>query len=303
MDASPYRICDLVLDAGSLAKRSPEIEQERRVAVADLLQQNYFAPNGSEGGPYRLVLGLADNRLVFDIALESGDAHGRLMLSLTPFRAVVKDYFLLCDSYYAALSEAKPARIEAIDIGRRGLHDEGSKLLMERLKGKIAIDFDTARRLFTLICALQMKQVGAAPTSKTQSVLFVCTRNAVRSPMAAALARHCLGPSVHVASAGLHYGEPDAFAAEVAAEIGAPIHAYMPRTIEDLADESFDLVVSLSPEARDVAVELGRARDIAVEHWPTMDPSETEGSRAQVLDAYRALRDALLARVKERFGA
>ncbi|MEY4879536.1 MAG: hypothetical protein RJB62_1005, partial [Pseudomonadota bacterium] len=104
-----------------------------------------------------LHLGITENRLVMTIRLEDGEDHGRLVLSLTPFRRVVRDYFLVCESYYAATREAQPSRLEALDMGRRGLHDEGSRLLTERLNGKVAVDFETARRLFTLICVLHLK--------------------------------------------------------------------------------------------------------------------------------------------------
>ena len=114
-------------------------------------------PKGSPGGPYHVVLSTAEGRLVFDVRLAGGLEHGRVLLSLTPFRRVLKDYHQVCQTYYAAVREATPQRIEAIDMGRRGLHDEGSNLLRERLEGKIAMDFDTARRLFTLICALYLK--------------------------------------------------------------------------------------------------------------------------------------------------
>jgi uncharacterized protein (UPF0262 family) len=149
-----FRIDGVTLD-GAWSRRSPEIEQERKVAIYDLLAENHFAPRGSQGGPYHLVLGIAENRLVFDVRLGDGSAHGRVLLSLTPFKRVVKEYFAVCESYYAALRDA-PARLEAIDMGRRSLHDDGATLLRERLKGKIAIDFLTARRLFTLICALSL---------------------------------------------------------------------------------------------------------------------------------------------------
>jgi uncharacterized protein (UPF0262 family) len=116
-----------------------------------------FAPTGHEGGPYTLRLGISENRLAFDIRLSDGTALIVHMLSLTPFRKIVKDYFLICESYYQAIRTAMPSQIEAIDMGRRGLHDEGSRLLMDRLSGKVEVDFDTARRLFTLICVLHWK--------------------------------------------------------------------------------------------------------------------------------------------------
>jgi uncharacterized protein (UPF0262 family) len=153
-----YRIAHIVLDEGSLSKRSREIEHEREIALHDLLEQNHFQLKGSSGGPYHLLLSIVEHRLVFEIKLADGAEHGRLLLSLTPFRRVVKDYFLVCESYYAAVREARSAQIEAIDMGRRGLHNDGAKLLQERLKGKIEMDFDTARRLFTLICVLHLKR-------------------------------------------------------------------------------------------------------------------------------------------------
>lgn len=154
---SSYRLAGIVLDEKSVVRRTREIEQDREIAIYDLLEANSFKPVGSAGGPYNLVLAIEENRLVFDIHLENNDPHGKVMLSLTPFRKVIKDYFLVCESYYKAIRHAPPSQIEALDMGRRGLHDEGSRLLEERLKGKIELDFDTARRLFTLICVLHLK--------------------------------------------------------------------------------------------------------------------------------------------------
>ena len=156
-DESSFRLTAITLDERSIVRRTREIEQERDIAIYDLLESNSFAPEGSPGGPYKLMLGVEENRLTFDIALEDGTPHGKIMLSLTPFRRVVKDYFLICDSYYKAIRTAPPSQIEALDMGRRGLHNEGSDLLRERLKGKIEIDHDTARRIFTLICVLHLK--------------------------------------------------------------------------------------------------------------------------------------------------
>ena len=156
-DASLFRLVAVELDERTLVRRTREIEQEREVAIYDLLESNSFAPRGSEGGPYRLVLAVEENRLAFNIALEDGAPHGRVVLSLTPFRRIIKDYFLICDSYFKAIRNAPPHQIEALDMGRRGLHDEGSKILCGRLEGKIDVDFDTARRLFTLLCVLHLK--------------------------------------------------------------------------------------------------------------------------------------------------
>lgn len=152
------RLVEVVLDEASIAPRGPDVEHERRIAIFDLLEQNHFAPEGGhDRGPYVLRLGIQENRLVFQIALESGETHAIHVLSLTPLKRVIRDYFVVCDTYYQAIRSASPSQIEAIDMGRRGLHDEGSQLLRDRLTGKITVDHDTARRLFTLICALHIK--------------------------------------------------------------------------------------------------------------------------------------------------
>jgi uncharacterized protein (UPF0262 family) len=152
-----HRVGAIILDEKSVVRRSLEVEQEREVAISDLLENNHFKPKGSTGGPYRLALSVRENRLVFDIARENGQRVGRILLSLAPFRNIVKDYFLICDSYYKAMRTAPPAQIESLDMGRRALHNEGTELLLKRLAGKIETDFDTARRLFTLICVLHLK--------------------------------------------------------------------------------------------------------------------------------------------------
>jgi uncharacterized protein (UPF0262 family) len=154
---SPYRIMAIELDERTVARRSHEIESERQIALYDLLEANRFKPRDSAGGPYSLILGVAENRLVFDIRVNGGEEHGKIMLSLTPLRRLIKDYGLICESYYAAIRNAPPSQIEAIDMGRRGMHNEGAELLRERLKGKVELDSDTARRLFTLICVLHLK--------------------------------------------------------------------------------------------------------------------------------------------------
>ena len=152
-----HRIGAIILDEKSVVRRSSEVEQEREVAISDLLERNLFRPKGSAGGPYRLALSVKENRLVFDIARENGQRAGRVLLSLAPFRRIVKDYFLVCDSYYKAMRSAPPSQIESLDMGRRAVHNEGTELLMKRLHGKIETDFETARRLFTLICVLHLK--------------------------------------------------------------------------------------------------------------------------------------------------
>jgi uncharacterized protein (UPF0262 family) len=156
-DQSKQRLVKVTLDEGSIGRSSQDIEHERAVAIYDLLEDNCFAPVDHDGGPYALHLSISENRLVFDIRSDDGAPVMAHLLSLTPLRKIVKDYFLVCDSYYKAIRTSTPSQIEAIDMGRRGLHNEGSELLMERLKEKIAVDFDTARRLFTLICVLHWK--------------------------------------------------------------------------------------------------------------------------------------------------
>ncbi len=145
------------LDEGSIARGSSNIDHEREVAILDLIDQNVFAVVGRDDGPYSLSLAIADDRLVMAITAERSEGEVRHMLSLTSLRRIIKDYFIVCDTYYDAIRSAPPSRIQSIDMGRRALHDEGSHLLTERLKDKIAIDHDTARRLFTLICALHWK--------------------------------------------------------------------------------------------------------------------------------------------------
>lgn len=151
------RLVEITLDEKSVGRNTSDVEHERKVAIFDLLDDNVFALADGTDGPYTLHLSIAENRLVFAVGDKDWKPVTHFMLSLSPFRKIVKDYFLVCESYYAAIKTAPPSRIEALDMGRRGLHNEGSQLLMQRLDGKIETDFDTARRLFTLICALHWK--------------------------------------------------------------------------------------------------------------------------------------------------
>ncbi len=149
---SEHRLSSVELDAATLPAATAEIEHERRVAIFDLVEKNSFEPAGADSGPYALKLSLVDGRLVFDITGPGfARAHG---LSLSPLNKVVKDYIAICDSYYEALRGTSPGQIEAVDMGRRGLHNEGAELLKARLDGKITIDHETARRMFTLVTAL-----------------------------------------------------------------------------------------------------------------------------------------------------
>jgi uncharacterized protein (UPF0262 family) len=153
MAKGDFRLCDVVLD-DSIGRSTPDVEHERAVAIFDLIEENRFEPVGHEGGPYRLNISLVEQKLVFSITTEAGEAVATHILSLTPFRRIIKDYFMICESYYEAIRSSTPSQIEAIDMGRRGIHNDGSETLQDRLKGKIALDFDTARRLFTLVCVL-----------------------------------------------------------------------------------------------------------------------------------------------------
>jgi len=155
---SKQRLVAVTLDEASIGRSNADVEHERKIAIYDLLEQNSFVPVGHEGdGPYTLHLSINGNRLVFDIRREDGTPVMAHLFSLSPLRRIVKDYYLICDSYYQAIRTATPDKIEAIDMGRRGIHNEGSRILMERLKDKVAIDIDTARRLFTLICVLHWR--------------------------------------------------------------------------------------------------------------------------------------------------
>ena len=156
-DDTDNRIVAVTLDEESIGRSGPDIEHERAIAIYDLVEKNLFAPEGAATGPFTLHIGITGNRLMFDIRREDGAPVVAHLLSLTPFRRIVKDYFMICDSYYQAIRTATPDKIEAIDMGRRGIHDEGSHTLMDRLKGKVRIDFETARRLFTLISVLHWK--------------------------------------------------------------------------------------------------------------------------------------------------
>ena len=153
------RLCQIEIDEKGLARPTPEIEQERRVAIFDLLEENSFAlpprpDRETPEGPFKLHLAIRDGRLVFDIATEEGVKVAEFHLSLGPFRQVVKDYFQICESYFDAVKRLPPSQIEAIDMARRAIHNEGAAILQERLDGKAVVDTDTARRLFTLICVL-----------------------------------------------------------------------------------------------------------------------------------------------------
>ncbi|MBF0168456.1 MAG: UPF0262 family protein [Alphaproteobacteria bacterium] len=151
------RLVHVVLDEKTLVRRRPEVEHERAVAIYDLIEENTFQPIGDWQGPFTLHLAMEDSRLAFDIRTEDGIGLVCVAIDVKPFYGLIKDYFIVCDSYFASIKLAPLSKIEAADMARRSLHNEGAKLLMERLKGRIDIDFDTARRLFTLVCVLHIR--------------------------------------------------------------------------------------------------------------------------------------------------
>lgn len=152
-----HTLIHIQLDEKTMVRRKPEVEHERQVAIYDLIEDNHFALAGDIDGPYALHLSMEDNRLQFDVRSQDGMPLAKVALPLKPFQAIVKDYFIVCETYYNAIKKATPSQIEGIDVGRRGLHNEGSQMLLDRLAGKIDIDFGTARRLFTLICVLHVR--------------------------------------------------------------------------------------------------------------------------------------------------
>jgi len=157
-DASgAWRIAGITLDEHTVVRRSPDIEHERAVAIFDLLEENHFKPASGCAGPYNLHLAVEENRLNIEICSAANGSSETVVLPLAPFRGIVRDYFMVCESYYEAIRRSSLAQIEAIDMGRRLLHNEGSSLLVERLADKVEIDLDTARRLFTLICVLHLR--------------------------------------------------------------------------------------------------------------------------------------------------
>ena len=160
--STDHYIVELNIDEDSLPPASPDMVHERRVAIFDLLEENVFHPEGSDAGPYIVKICLRDNKLILEIARSNGAPRDDVSFSLTPFRRIIKDYFMICESYHNAIRTAMPAQIEAIDMGRRGLHNEGSRMLTDSLRNKVEVDFQTSRRLFTLICALHRRQAGDA---------------------------------------------------------------------------------------------------------------------------------------------
>ncbi len=296
------RIVTVTLDPSTITSIDPDVVHEWRIAIYDLLADNAFAPARVEAtGPFALHVSIIGNSIVLDVR-DPDDfrpiaAH---YLSLTPFRRLIRDYFRIRENYYEAIRSAQPYQIETVDMARRGLHNEAAELLRTRLDNKLTIDLNTARRLFTLICAVQPyasridESKSALPT-----VLFVCSMNSVRSPIAAALARQLFPGRLLARSVGVNGGKADKFVHQVMEEIGIDMSVHTPHTMAELVANRFDLVVTLSEDAQ-AAVRRRGLEMGAMEHWPVPDPSLIEGNRTVVLDAYRALRDDLRQRVQAR---
>jgi len=301
-DSRTDRIVTVTLDPNTITSIDPDEVHEWRIAIYDLVEDNKFRPaRVKTTGPFALHVSIIANYIVLDVrdpeTFEPIAAH---YLSLTPFRRLIRDYFRIRDSYYEAIRSASPFQIETVDMARRGLHNEAAELLRTRLQNKLEMDLNTARRLFTLICAVQpyAKRIDERD-SALPTVLFVCSMNSVRSPIAAALARKFFPGRIIARSAGVQSGKADAFVHEVMEEVGVDMSVHTPHTMDELVANRFDLVVTLSPEADEAVRDRGFEMGI-LEHWPVSDPTLIEGNREAVLSAYRTLRDTLQQKVRER---
>lgn len=301
-DAKTDHIVAVTLDPNTITSIDPDEVHEWRIAIYDLVEENVFRPaRVSVPGPFALHVSIIGNYIVLDVRHpETYEPIAAHYLSLTPFRRLIRDYFRIRESYFDAIKTATTYQIETIDMARRGLHNEAAELLRTRLANKLEMDLNTARRLFTLICAVQpfasrIDERG----SDLPSVLFVCSMNSVRSPIAAALARKLYPGRLIVRSAGVRSGKADGFVHEVMEEIGIDMSVHTPHTMDELVATHFDLVITLSTDAPEAVARRGIEAG-AIEHWPMPDPTETEGNREAVLSAYRSLRDTLQKKVRER---
>lgn len=299
---STNRLVTVTLDPNTITSINPDEVHEWRIAIYDLLENNTFRPaRVSAEGPYALHVSIIGNSIVLDVRHpETFQPIAAHYLSLTPFRRLIRDYFRIRDAYYEAIRSAQPFQIETVDMARRGLHNEAAELLRTRLNNKIIIDLNTARRLFTLICAVQpyASRIDEA-TSELPTVLFVCSMNSVRSPMAAALARQAFPGRIIARSVGVNGGKADQFVHEVMEEIGIDMSVHTPHILDELVANRFDLVITLSEDAPEAVARKGLEAG-EVEQWTVADPSLVEGSRDVVLSAYRELRDSLRRRVRNR---
>lgn len=301
-DPKSDHIVAVTLDPNTITSIDPDEVHEWRIAIYDLVEENVFRPaRVSVKGPFALHVSIIGNYIVLDVRHpETYEPIAAHYLSLTPFRRLIRDYFRIRESYFDAIKTATTYQIETIDMARRGLHNEAAELLRTRLDNKLEMDLNTARRLFTLICAVQpfasrIDERG----SDLPSVLFVCSMNSVRSPIAAALARKLYPGRLIVRSAGVRSGKADGFVHEVMEEIGIDMSVHTPHTMDELVATHFDLVITLSADAPEAVARRGIEAG-AIEHWPMPDPTETEGNREAVLSAYRSLRDTLQKKVRER---
>ena len=301
-DPDKDRIVAVTLDPNTITSINPDEVHEWRIAIYDLVEENKFAPARVKAtGPYALHISIIGNYILLDVrnpdTYEPIAAH---YLSLTPFRRLIRDYFRIRDSYYDAIKTGSTYQIETVDMARRGLHNEAAELLRTRLDNKLEMDLNTARRLFTLVCAVQpfASRIDERE-SNLPTVLFVCSMNSVRSPIAAALARRFFPGRLIVRSAGVRSGKADGFVHEVMEEVGIDMSVHTPHTMDELVANHFDLVVTLSQDAAEAVVQRGLEMG-AHEHWPMPDPTEMEGNREAVLSGYRTLRDTLQTRVRGR---
>lgn len=296
------RIVAVTLDPSTITSIDPDEVHEWRIAIYDLVDDNRFAPARVKvTGPFALHLSIVGNYILLDVRNpETYEPIAAHYLSLTPFRRSIRDYFRIRDSYYEAIKNASTMQIETVDMARRSLHNEAAELLRTRLDNKLEMDLNTARRLFTLICAIQpyASRIDERESS-LPSVLFVCSMNSVRSPIAAALARRQFPGRLIARSAGVRSGKADAFVHEVMEEVGIDMSVHTPHTLDELTATHFDLVVTLSPDAGD-AVKRRGLETSALENWPVIDPTTLEGNREAILSGYRTLRDTLQKRVRER---
>ncbi|WP_162783648.1 UPF0262 family protein [Devosia naphthalenivorans] len=296
------RLVTVTLDPNTITSIDPDEVHEWRIAIYDLLEDNSFRPaRVSATGPFALHMSIIGNSIVLDVRNpETFQPIAAHYLSLTPFRRLIRDYFRIRDAYYEAIRSAQPFQIETVDMARRGMHNEAAELLRTRLTNKLIIDLNTARRLFTLICAVQPyasridERVSELPT-----VLFVCSMNSVRSPMAAALARQAFPGRIIARSVGVNGGKADQFVHEVMEEIGIDMSVHTPHILDELVANRFDLVITLSDDAPEAVARKDLEAEM-VEAWSVPDPSLVEGNREVILAAYRELRDTLRKRVRER---
>ena len=301
-DKKTDKLISVTLDPGTIIPLSQDEAHERRVAIYDLIEENALFPARVKAkGPFALHMSIIGNYVVFDVrnptTFEPIAAH---YLSLTPFRGLIRDYFRVRESYYEAIKSASPHQIEAVDMGRRGLHNDAAELLRTRLKNKIEMDMGTARRLFTLLCAVQpyASRIDGGG-SKLPTILFVCSMNSVRSPMAAALARLLFPGKLIARSAGARSGQADGFVHAAMEELGIDMSVHTPHTMDELVATHFDIVITLSDEAGE-AVASRNIDAESIEHWPTDDPTLVKGSREMRLAAYHQLRDGLKKQILDR---